>query len=108
MSEETAKNYDRLKEIYETLIGEPTPDEEEEAQKELITILESLSAADKENNESIETVLNIVKNWDTLEQWFSEVEGLSDAMKECIDNHFNSKRSPLRNRIMQPRQIHLQ
>jgi len=68
----------RLRDIYNYLTeGEPSPDEEEESQKEMIILLESLimhipPENMEENLELLKTTLNRAKEWDTLEFWFKE------------------------------------
>jgi len=77
----------QLNEIYELLMGEPTPDDEINAQKKLITILEDLIKIGdpKLDINLLKETYEIVKNWDTLENWFSEVPKLPDNLKKIVE-----------------------
>ena len=65
---------------------EPTPDDEIEAREKLIEKFKIL----KEINENgeiqgpINDALSKLQNWDTLELWFNEVEGLTDSIEKVI------------------------
>lgn len=81
----------RLRDIYNYLTeGEPTPDEEEESQKEMIGLLESLimhipPENMEENLELLKTTLTMCKEWDTLEFWFKERPDLVTNVKLILN-----------------------
>lgn len=65
---------------------EPTPDEEIEARDQLIELFENV----KISNEFplrislIEDIISKLNNWDTLDLWFKEVEGLKDEIDKFL------------------------
>ena len=69
MNDEFRNAIKRMRDIYNYLTeGEPSPDEEEESQKELITLLESLimhipPENMEENLELLKTSLTMAKDW---------------------------------------------
>ena len=65
---------------------EPTPDEEIEARDQLIERFESLQFLDAFPLQIslIENILNKLKNWDTLDLWFKEVEGLAENIDKFL------------------------
>jgi hypothetical protein len=70
--------------------GEPSPDEEEDSQKEIITLLESLimhipPENMEENLELVKTTLGMAKEWDTLEFWFKEKPELVTNIKLILN-----------------------
>ncbi|MFX1338583.1 MAG: hypothetical protein ACFFDK_08230, partial [Promethearchaeota archaeon] len=68
-----------IKEIYLHLTDqEPTPDEEIEARGQLIDLFENLKMINvfPQQISLIEDILSKLENWDTLDLWFKEVEGL--------------------------------
>ncbi len=81
----------RLRDIYNYLTeGEPSPDEEEESQKEMITLLESLimhipPENMDENLELLKRTLGLAKEWDTLEYWFSELPELTTNIRLILN-----------------------
>ena len=81
----------RLRDIYNYLTeGEPSPDEEEESQKEMITLLESLimhipPENIDENLDLLKTTLRMAKEWDTLEYWFKERPDLVTNVKLILN-----------------------
>jgi hypothetical protein len=81
----------RLRDVYNYLTeGEPSPDEEEESQREMITLLESLimhipTENMEENLELLKTSLNQAKGWDTLEYWFKEKPDLVTNIKLILN-----------------------
>ncbi|TFG28139.1 MAG: hypothetical protein EU532_05905 [Promethearchaeota archaeon] len=65
---------------------EPTPDEEIEAREQLIEkfdILKSLNSFPLHVH-LIEEILDILNNWDTLDLWFKEVEGLAQNIGKFL------------------------
>ncbi len=65
---------------------EPTPDEEIEARDQLIDLFENLkiiNAFPLQIN-LIEDILFKLKNWDTLDLWFKEVEGLTENIDKFL------------------------
>lgn len=86
---------ERLKEIYKNLTGEPTPDEEEAAQKELVGIFQNiLSSGNIKKKELVEESLSIVQKWDPLELWFKEVPKLSENIKTIIEENLKDESAP--------------
>ncbi len=91
MNDDFRNNIKRLRDVYNYLTeGEPTPDEEEESQKEMITLLESLimhipPENMEENLELLKTSLNMTKEWDTLEFWFKEKPDLVTNVKLILN-----------------------
>jgi hypothetical protein len=77
-----------IKEIFLHLAEqEPTPDEEIEARENLIdlfTRLVNIEAFQTHTN-LINDILEKLNNWDTLELWFKEVEGLQKNIKLFLD-----------------------
>ncbi len=91
MNESLKKNLQQLKEIYLLLTGTPEPEEEEKAQKDLLDLFKAIKGnegLDESAITQIEQISTTIENWDTLEKWFVEVEGLSDQLKEFLD-HFD-------------------
>ncbi|MGV9174081.1 MAG: hypothetical protein ACOC35_16150, partial [Promethearchaeia archaeon] len=77
-----------IKEIFIFLRDkEPTPDDEIEAREKLIEKFKDLKNTNEESEfqEPIEISLQKLENWDTLELWFDEVEGLSSKIEQVID-----------------------
>ncbi|MHA1147287.1 MAG: hypothetical protein ACTSR8_03485 [Promethearchaeota archaeon] len=66
---------------------EPTPDDEIEARDKLIDKFKFLSELDISANKKplIKETLDQLENWDTLELWFKEVDGLAENIKKTID-----------------------
>jgi hypothetical protein len=87
--EELTKLLNRLSDIFMLLTGQPEPEQEEEAQKELVPLLRDLiSVGNREDlKPQVEELFEIVSKWDTLEKWFSEVEGLSEKMQFVLMNY---------------------
>ena len=87
--EELTKLLNRLSDIFMLLTGQPEPEQEEEAQKELVPLLKDLiSVGNREDlKPQVEELFEIVSKWDTLEKWFSEVEGLSEKMQFVLMNY---------------------
>ena len=86
------KYYEALKQIKDTFIKlyekEPTPDDEIEAKGELLKLLRQLlnNISGFEDKEVlIQDTLKIIENWDTLDLWFKEVNGLSENIKKLIE-----------------------
>ena len=65
---------------------EPTPDEEIEARDQFIDLFEDLKAlnAFPLQINLIEDILLKLKNWDTLDLWFKEVEGLTEEINKFL------------------------
>ncbi len=86
------KNIDRLETIYSTLIkGETNPQQETELRIELIDTLSNLEASiigEKESNKDfivlLETVREIVLNWDPYGHWFRQQKELVDQFYDII------------------------
>ncbi len=91
MNEEFRNRIKRLRDIYNYLTeGEPTPDEEEDSQKEIITLLEALimhipPENMEDNLELLKTTLGMAKEWDTLEFWFKEKPELVTNLKLILN-----------------------
>lgn len=79
----------QIKEIFIKLFEEePTPDDEIEAKEYLLNLLRQLlnNISGFENKEDlIQETLKIVENWDTLDLWFKEVNGLTENIKKLIE-----------------------
>ena len=58
--------------------GEPTPDDEIEAREKLIEAFKILRDENLIHDKAdlIEDTINKLENWDTLDLWFKEVDGL--------------------------------
>ncbi len=65
---------------------EPTPDEEIEAKDQLIDLFETLkiSNAFPLKINLIDDILLKLNNWDTLDLWFKEVEGLAEEINKFL------------------------
>ncbi len=78
----------QIKDIYIKLYEkEPTPDDEIEAKEDLLSLLRQLlnNISGFEDKEAlIQDTLKIIENWDTLDLWFKEVNGLSENIKKLI------------------------
>jgi hypothetical protein len=103
MNDEFRNSIKRLRDIYNYLTeGEPSPDEEEESQKEMITLLESLimhipPENMEENLELLKTSLGMAKEWDTLEYWFSELSELVTHIKLILNRFLIRHAEPEQN-----------
>jgi len=79
----------QIKEIFIKLFEEePTPDEEIEAKEYLLNLLRQLlnNISGFEDKEAlIQETLKIIENWDTLDLWFKEVNGLTENIKKIIE-----------------------
>lgn len=65
----------KIKEIYQFLTeGDPSPDDEIEAREQLLTSFNSLKTINPSSNliGKIDEILEDLRNWDSLELWFSE------------------------------------
>jgi hypothetical protein len=65
----------KIKEIYQFLTeGDPSPDDEIEAREKLLTSFNSLKTINPSSNliGKIDEILEDLRNWDSLELWFSE------------------------------------
>ena len=86
------KNLERLETIYSTLIkGETNPQQEAELRIELIDTISNLEASiirenehNKEFVELLETVREIVLNWDPYGHWFRQHKELVDQIYDII------------------------
>jgi hypothetical protein len=91
MNDDFRNTIKRLRDIYNYLTeGEPSPDEEEESQKEMISLLESLVMHIPEENmdenlELLKNTLALCKEWDTLEYWFKEKPDLVTNIKLILN-----------------------
>ena len=66
---------------------EPTPDDEIEAKEDLLSLLRQLLnniSGFEDKKALIQDTLKIIENWDTLDLWFKEVNGLSEDIKKLI------------------------
>ncbi len=86
MNPELQNSLEEIKKIFLILTGTPEPEEEEQAQKDLLRIFENLiNLVDDEQSKNLASELKtIISNWDTLEQWFTEVEGLSNKLRDLL------------------------
>ncbi|MHA1727869.1 MAG: hypothetical protein ACTSWY_03975 [Promethearchaeota archaeon] len=91
MTEIFLKGLERLEELYYHLIEEPTPDEEIDARQEMIIIFQELiSDLGKDQETTLElkpilqNTLDLIKNWDTLDNWFTEVPELVSCIQEIL------------------------
>ena len=88
------KEIDKLIEIYEMLISQPTPEEEEDAQKDLLNILkdikEKLGGFDQFHE--LDELYQIISDWDTLEAWFYEVNGLEEKLVNFLSKFRHVKK----------------
>ena len=82
------ENKQKLSALYNLLIGEPKPEEEEDAQKELVQIFSDLVSGieDSSHKEQAQVLLTKVQKWDTLEKWFKEVNGLKELMADFLES----------------------
>lgn len=90
LSEETQTILGQLLQIYQLLVNQPDPEEEEEAQKELLNLLTDLEGQldSPELWEQVKALKTIVEKWDTLESWYTEVEKLDVLFKEMLKPFF--------------------
>ena len=90
LSEETQTILSQLLQIYQLLVNQPDPEEEEEAQKKLLNLLTDLEGQldSPELWEQVKTLKTIVEKWDTLESWYTEVEKLDVLFKEMLKPFF--------------------
>ncbi|TFG19627.1 MAG: hypothetical protein EU529_16075 [Promethearchaeota archaeon] len=67
--------------------GEPTPDDEIEAREILIQGFKLLKDENLIPNKAdlIEDTINKLENWDTLDLWFKEVNGLAENITKMLD-----------------------
>ncbi len=95
------KEIDKLIEIYEMLISQPTPEEEEDAQRDLLVILKDVKVmlGDFDQFHELDELYQIISNWDTLESWFYEIIGLEDKLVK-----FLSKFRHIKKRQKEPRE----
>ena len=65
---------------------EPTPDEEIKARDELITLFKDIKLLDafSEYNQLINTVIDQLKDWDTLELWFKELKEVPNNIEKFL------------------------
>jgi len=91
MNDEFRTGIKRLRDVYNYLTEEePSPDEEEESQREMIILLESLimhipPENIEENLELFKNTLTMTKEWDTLEFWFKEKPELVTNFKLILN-----------------------
>jgi len=97
----------KIKEIYEFLTeGKPSPDDEIEAREQLLALFNKLKTINPSSNlvGDIDKILEGLRNWDTLELWFSEtsllkeikdVLGLPDDEKSAISLKNTIKTEPV-------------
>ncbi|UYP48273.1 hypothetical protein NEF87_004558 [Candidatus Lokiarchaeum ossiferum] len=80
-------NLETVLELYINLCGKPEPEEEEEAQKNLVPIFNQWLENIKENDgyySDIQEIYNMISNWDTLESWFFEIPFLKQKLGEFL------------------------
>ncbi len=92
---------DKLIEIYEMLISQPTPEEEEQAQRDLLNILKDVKdmLGDFDQFNELDELYQTISNWDTLESWFYEISGLEEKLVQ-----FLSKFRHVKKRQKEPRE----
>ena len=92
---------DKLIEIYEMLISQPTPEEEEQAQRDLLVILKDVKdmLGDFDQFHELDELYQTISNWDTLESWFYEISGLEEKLVQ-----FLSKFRHVKKRQKEPRE----
>jgi len=95
------KEIDKLVEIYEMLISQPTPEEEEDAQRDLLVILRDVKEilGDYDQFNELDELYQIITDWDTLESWFYEIIGLEEKLVK-----FLSKFRHVKKRQKEPRE----
>ncbi len=95
------KEIDKLIEIYEMLISQPTPEEEEDAQRDLLVILRDVKdmLGDFDQFNELDELYKIISDWDTLESWFYEIIGLEEKLVK-----FLSKFRHVKKRHKEPRE----
>jgi hypothetical protein len=87
----------KVKEIYTLLIGTPTPEEEEENKGVLEGLFGDIVGNISEKPElksQAEELKQILTDWDPLDFWFKEVNGLSQKMKTFIDSYYPKQEEP--------------
>lgn len=94
---EREKNFNNLPDlntildIYINLCGKPEPEEEEEAQKNMVPIFQEWLTNIGENDEKysdVQEIYEMINNWDTLESWFFEVPYLKQKLGEYLQTFF--------------------
>ena len=101
-NEELLENeIDKLIEIYEMLISQPTPEEEEQAQRDLLVVLRDIKdmLGDFDQFNELDELFQTIANWDTLESWFYEINGLEEKLVK-----FLSKFRHVKKRHKEPRE----
>ena len=86
MSEEEI--LEEIKNIFLKLTeGEPTPDDEIEARERLIESFKFLrnDTLIHDQADLIEDTINKLENWDTLDLWFKEVNGLAENIRKMLN-----------------------
>ena len=88
VSEETKTILGQLLQIYQMLVSQPDPEEEEEAQKKLLLLLTDFPLDQPELWNKIQDLKKIVEEWDTLDQWYTEVDKLDTMFKKMLQPFF--------------------
>ena len=88
ISEETKTILGQLLQIYQMLVNQPDPEEEEEAQKKLLLLLTDFPLDQPELWNKIQDLKKIVEEWDTLDQWYTEVDKLDTMFKKMLQPFF--------------------
>lgn len=105
----------KIKEIYQFLTaGNPSPDDEIEAREQLLTSFNSLKSINPSSTliGKIDKILEDLRNWDSLELWFSEttlpvdikdILRLPGEIKSETSEHLSSKAESVeKNKISEP------
>jgi len=97
------KEIDKLIEIYEMLISQPTPEEEEEAQRDLLVILRDVKDQFGEIDQfnELDELYQIISDWDTLESWFDEIDELEEKLVKFLSKfrHVKKRKDKKKNLI---------
>jgi len=97
------KEIDKLIEIYEMLISQPTPEEEEEAQRDLLVILRDVKDQFGEIDQfnELDELYQIISDWDTLESWFDEIDELEEKLVQFLSKfrHVKKRKDKKKNLI---------
>ena len=98
------KEIDKLIEIYEMLISQPTPEEEEEAQRDLLVILRDVKdmLGDFDQFNELDELYKIISDWDTLESWFNEINELEEKLVKFLSKFRHVKKRHKEARVLLP------
>ena len=84
----------KLKEMFTLLSGTLSSEEEEQKRDELEQLFGEIAAKSGENanlKADAENLKKIVQQWDPIDKWFKEVDGLSSGIKKFLDIYYKTQ-----------------